>query len=394
MAVKDRTTKMANFSTSVREIDFVTRFGANWEALQNILGISRPIRKAPGTKLTVTEAEITLQSGNVSEGDEIPYSLASVADREIGDVTFEKYAKGVSIESVAKYGARKAVQMTDDALLNKLQKNICDKFYTFLKTGTLTYTATTWQMAMAMAKGNVLNMWSAMDKDITEVVAFVNVLDFYAYVGAAEISIQTAFGMQYVKDFMGYNTVFLLDSNRVPRNKVLATPVENIVVYYADPSDSDFAELGLEYTVAGETPFVGFHAEGNYSHAVGETYAIMAMFLFAEYLNGISVVTVEASGSLGTVTVASAAGTATGDSAVTVTYTLGAGETAYMKDATAAAEPAYLTDFDPTGWTKLTFTSGTAQNMEGLTSGNNLTVIVVNGAGQVVAGGHATIVVK
>ena len=31
-------------SVTAREMDFVTRFGDNWEALRNILGIMRPIR--------------------------------------------------------------------------------------------------------------------------------------------------------------------------------------------------------------------------------------------------------------------------------------------------------------------------------------------------------------
>ena len=35
----------------------------------------------------------------------------------------------------------------------------------------------------------------------------------------------------------------------------------------------------------------GFHAQGNYSTAVGESYAIMGMKLWAEYLDGIAVVT-------------------------------------------------------------------------------------------------------
>lgn len=34
---------------TAREIDFVTRFNDNWDTLRNILGIMRPIRKAPGS---------------------------------------------------------------------------------------------------------------------------------------------------------------------------------------------------------------------------------------------------------------------------------------------------------------------------------------------------------
>ena len=81
---------------------------------------------------------------------------------------------------------------------------------------------------------------------------------------------------------------------RKSRNTVIATPVENIDLYYADPGDSEFARLGLNYTVQGETNLIGFHAQGNYSTAVGETYAIMGMKLWAEYLDGIAKITVSA----------------------------------------------------------------------------------------------------
>ena len=79
MSVKDRTTKMANITVNAREQDFVTVFTQNWDALRAILGIMRPIRKAPGTKLVASKATVTLQSGSVSEGDEIPYSQAAVS---------------------------------------------------------------------------------------------------------------------------------------------------------------------------------------------------------------------------------------------------------------------------------------------------------------------------
>ena len=36
-------------NVTAREVDFVTRFDDNWDALRNILGIMRPIRKAPGS---------------------------------------------------------------------------------------------------------------------------------------------------------------------------------------------------------------------------------------------------------------------------------------------------------------------------------------------------------
>ena len=73
---------------------------------------------------------------------------------------------------------------------------------------------------------------------------------------------------------------------------MIALPVENIDLYYIDPSDSEFEQLGLSYTVEGETNLIGFHAQGNYSTAVGESYALMGMSLWAEYLDGVAVITI------------------------------------------------------------------------------------------------------
>lgn len=289
---KENLTTQAQFTVAAREQDFVSVFTSNWDALRAIMGIMRPIRKAPGTKLVSNKASVTLQDGSVGEGEEIPYSLAKVEPVAYGDITVEKYAKAVSIESVAKYGAEVAVQKTDEAFLNELQKVVLTKFYTFLKTGTLKANETTWQRALAMAKGAVLDKFQKMRKTVTEVVGFANILDFYDYLGDKEITIQTMFGLNYVENFLGYKTLFLLSEPDIARNQVIALPVENIDLYYIDPSDSDFAKLGLNYTVQGETNLIGFHVEGNYKTAVGEAFALMGMALWAEYLDGIAVYTV------------------------------------------------------------------------------------------------------
>lgn len=283
-------------TVTAREMDFVNRFGDNWDALRNILGIMRPIRKTPGTSLVSYTAEIALESGAVEPGEVIPYSKATITQAAKADLTIEKYAKAVPIEDVNKYGAEIAVEKSDDAFLTKLQNVVLTKFYTFLKTGTLTKTATTWQDALAKAQGEVLNKFATMQKDVTAVVGFANILDAYDYLGAADITVQTQFGLTYIKDFLGYSTLFLLPAAQIDRNMVIATPVENIDLYYIDPSDSEFARLGLSYTTQGETNLIGFHAQGNYSTAVGESYALMGMALWAEYLDGIAKITVSAGG--------------------------------------------------------------------------------------------------
>ena len=297
MSGKSNLTVQSDITIKAREFDFVTRFNKNWDALRTILGIMRPIEKTPGTRLVSYETTMksdALQGGaSVGEGDEIPYTEFEVKPVSYGDITLEKYAKAVSIEAVSKYGAEVAVQRTDDEFLNQLQSNVLTKFYSFLKTGTLISVEPTFQMALAMAKGKVIDKFNKMRRNVTEIVGFVNVLDVYEYIGAAEITIQTAFGFQYIQNFMGYSTLFLLSEPDIARGIVIATPVENIDLYYVDPSNSDFARLGLNYTVAGETNLIGFHANGDYSHAVGESFALLGMTLWAEYLDGIAVVEID-----------------------------------------------------------------------------------------------------
>lgn len=337
MAAKNNLIKTADIQVMAREIDFVTRFERNWEHLREILGIMRPIKKQPGAILKSKYAEGALADGNVGEGEEIPYSKFTVKEKEYAEMTIEKYAKAVSIESIKDHGYENAVQMTDDEFLFQLTTMVTGRFYDYLNTGTLTATEATFQMALAMAKGLVENKFKMMHRTATGVVGFVNILDVYEYIGAADITIQNQFGFQYIKDFMGFNTIFLLSEGEIQRGRIIATPVENIVLYYVDPNESDFVRAGLVYTVSGETNLIGFHTQGDYKHAVSEAFAIMGLTLFAEYIDAIAVVSMTDDTTLGTLTVTSAAGTKTGDTKVTVSPGL---ETGHMYKYKVAADSA------------------------------------------------------
>lgn len=283
-------TKVENIDVTAREIDFVTRFARNWESLKEILGIMRDVTKENGTTLTLKKATVEL-ADSVGEGEEIPYSQATVTETPYEDITIEKYAKAVSIEAVSKWGAEVAVQMTDDEFLNELQGNVLDRFYTFLQTGTLTTKQTTFQMAIAIAIGAVKDKFKKMRKDSTAIVVFVNTLDAYRYLGAANLTVQTMFGMDYVENFMGADKMIL--SSEIPAGKVIATPEANIILYHVNPANSGFRQLGLEYTTDGETNLIGFHANGNYSTAVGESFALLGLTLLCEFIDAISVVTID-----------------------------------------------------------------------------------------------------
>lgn len=283
-----------NFSSvTAREIDFVSRFAKNWDALKTLLGITRAIKKDPGTSLVSYEAKMVGELHSAEgEGEKIPFTEFEVVQSRKEDLKIDKYAKAVTIEAVAKYGASIAVEKTDEEFLNVLQTVVLTDFYDFLKSGQLTSNEDSFQMALAMARAQVIDKFNKLRRTVTDIVGFANVLDAYKYLGEANITVQTSFGIQYIKDFMGYKTLFLLSEPDIPRNTVIALPVENIDLYYIDPSDSDFAKLGLQYTVDGETNLIGFHANGNYSTATGESYALMGMKLWAEYIDGIAVVNI------------------------------------------------------------------------------------------------------
>lgn len=359
-------TKSNMMDVGVREVDFVTQFSKNWDALSDILGTMRLIRKEPGTTLKYRVATVQLlgqQNGseespvtikpimrpgetsggddasseesvslkdtnniqnntsdensykaiaerlqkynpkyatfgrsNVPEGSVIPYSWGTVAEVPFGELTVDKYAKAVSLESINSYGYDIAVQETDNEFLNELQGMVLTDFYAFLRAcgsadgavaSETSESAKTWQQCLALARGRCLNEFMKMRRTVTDVIGFANIMDLYTYLGDAPITVQTAFGLSYVQNFMGYSTLLLLSDNEIPQGTVLATPANNIVLYYCDPSHSEFARAGLQYTVDGDTPLIGFHTQGNYNTAVSECFAIMGMTMICEFVDGV-----------------------------------------------------------------------------------------------------------
>lgn len=361
---------MTAANLAAREVEFVSEFNKTWDALREILGVMRPIRKQPGTVLESVEATVTL-ANSVAEGEDIGFSKVDYTKSVKEDLTVEKYAIATTIEAVAKYGAKLAVEKAEDAFKDQLTSTVMGRFYTFLQSGTLTSTEASFQMAVAMAIGKVADKFKKLHKGIGDIVVFVNTLDAYRYLGAANLTIQSKFGIQYVEDFMGAKRMIL--SSDIDEGKVIATPVNNIDLYYIDPNDSDFVQLGLEFTVEGETNLIGYHLEGNYKNATGEGYALMGMKLFAEYIDGIAVVTIgdEPDTTLSALAVGSLTLTPTFDADVTeyaaTTENATNTVTATATDSNATVE-LYLGETKQTG-TTITWASGE----------NVLKVVVTNG---------------
>lgn len=379
----------AQIQIRAREIDFVTSFGKNIQALLDVMGITRMIRKENGSALKVRTVEGVLQSGDVAEGEEIPMSQYTVKEEVIDTIKIEKFRKGVPLEAIAEKGYDAAVQQTDDEMKSDLQKNVTNKFYDQLKKGSLTGYESTWQMAVATAIGKVKNKFDSMNRTATGTAVFVSILDVYKYVGAANITTQTAFGMTYMQDFLGADVVFM--SSRIPENVVIATPLNNLLAYYVDPADSEFVRAGLSYTVDPETGFIGFHAQGTYERAISDLFAIMGVRLLAEYQDAIAYISVGSSDTqtLGTLTLTSAEGSESGKTQISVAEQLSSINNVfkYKIGASAATEVTY--GMDVKTWTRWDGESEIAT-----TDGYHVTVVEADSSYKAVASGDVAADVK
>lgn len=384
-AALDGMTGSPQIMVKAREIDFVTSFAKNMQALLDIMGITRMIRKENGSALRVRTASGTLESGDVAPGEEIPLSQYTVQDKVVGTIKIKKYRKGVPLEAIAEKGYAAAVDQTDQEFRSDLRNVILGNFYDVLNSGSLAGHETTWQMAVSMAIGRVKDKFEKMQRTATGVAVFVNTIDLYKYLGGAQITTQTAFGMTYVEDYLGADVMFI--SSKIPENTVVATPLNNLIAYYVDPADSEFVQAGLSYTVDSETGFIGFHAQGNYERAISDMFAIMGVSLMVEYLDAVANIAVGSADTqtLKTLTVTSAAGEYEGTTNIAVDPALMSMNNVYKyKEAASATDVTY--GMDVKAWTRWDGESPITA-----TNGNHITVVEADqnykavGSGDVVA---------
>ena len=227
-----------------------------------------------------------------------------------------------------------------------------------------------------------------MKRTATGVAVWVNTLDVYRYLGAAAITMQTAFGFEYMKNFLGADLVFI--TSEIPENVVVATPLNNIMAYYVDPGDSEFAKAGLSYTTDPTTGFIGFHTQGNYERAISDTFALMGLRLFCEYLDAIAYISVGSADTqtLGSLTVTSAAGSETGKTKLEVKEQLMSMKNNWKyKDAAAATTVKYGDDVK--NWSKW---DGEAEIAS--TAGHHITLVECDMNYKAVRSGDVTVTVK
>lgn len=268
-----------------REIDFTYRFSESIKKLMEALGVTRKIPKQAGTVLKAYKATGTLQDGNVAEGDLIPLSKYVTEPVSFDEITLKKWRKATSAEAIVEKGYNQAVVMTTDAMLKDVQKGIRADFFTFLATGTGEATGATFQAALAQAWGQLQVLFE--DDDIQSVY-FMNPLDVADYLATANISLQSAFGMTYVENFLGLGTVIFNSS--VPKGKIYATAKDNLVLYYIPVNGADLNEA-FSFT-SDQTGLIGIHEAPDYTNMTASDTVVSGIVLFAERLDGVVVGTI------------------------------------------------------------------------------------------------------
>ena len=268
-----------------REIDFTYRFGDSIKKLMEALGVTRKIAKQAGTVLKAYKATGTLQDGNVAEGDLIPLSKYVTQPVTFEEITLKKWRKATSAEAIVEKGYNQAVTMTTDAMLKDVQKGIRADFFSFIGTGTGVASGATFQATLAQAWGQLQVLFE--DDDIQSVY-FMNPLDVADYLATANITLQTAFGMTYVENFLGLGTVIFNSS--VPKGKIYATAKENLVLYYIPVNGADLNEA-FSFT-SDQTGLIGIHEAPDYTNMTASDTVVSGIVLFAERLDGVVVGTI------------------------------------------------------------------------------------------------------
>lgn len=279
MATENNTIMSSDLAT-IRSVDFNYQFTGGIKKLMEALGVTRKIAVQEGAPLKAIKVTGTLQNGIVAEGDLIPLSKYESDEVTLGEAELYKWRKATTAEAILKSGYDQAVGETTDKMVKDIQRAIRTNLFTFLATGTGEATGATLQPALANAWGKLQVLW---EDDAVDTVYFLNPLDVSDYLGAAQISMQTAFGMNYVENFLGLGTVFL--NSNVHQGEFYATAKENIIMYFIDIANGDIGRA-FKLTVD-ETGYIGIREYLDEDTARVMDLVMSGVTFFPERIDGI-----------------------------------------------------------------------------------------------------------
>lgn len=283
MPAETNSTRITN--ATALSLDLVNKFNNRMKSLYELLGINRVLKVQNGSSITVYKAAtVTLDNTEVAPGDIIPLSKVELQAAEVIPMVWDKKRKAVPAEDIQKYGFNTAIEMTDDALIRELQKKIRTDLIANLATGTGTATGANLQEVFAQNWGKVTSTFS---EDDVQVISFINNMDAADYLGSAEITTQTLFGMQYLEGFMNNKLVFMHPS--IPEGTVYSTADQNLIAAFVDMTNANLDEFDF---VNDSTGAIGVTHDINKQRLTAETITASAVKLYAEVLDGVVVGTI------------------------------------------------------------------------------------------------------
>lgn len=280
MAVLENTMNSSNY-LEVADKDFVNVFGNQIESLQEMLGIQRATKMNIGDTIKTYKSSVTLANGKIAPGDVIPLSTTKREPDQTYTLEYNKYRKLVPAEEIQKRGFAVAVADSDDLMIRQIQENIRNDLFTQVTSTKKTADAFGVQDGFAKAWGNVNTAFAG---EGAGTIVFVNPLDVSDYLSKQNISVQTAFGLTYLTNFM--NTTTTIVTSQIQKGTMYATAPENLNLSYANVSGGEIAKAGFGFT-SDKTGIIGITRDVEKDRISVSTYAMYAIKLFAERTDGV-----------------------------------------------------------------------------------------------------------
>lgn len=261
-------------------IDFTNRLATNIVELQNVLGVTNMIPMAAGTLIKMYKTTVSNSPAQVAEGEDIALTEIKREPASTIELKLNKYRKQTTAESIQKAGQAIAVNETDNKLISIVRSDIKKAFYAALAKGTGTAEGANLQAGLAKGWGAVKKFFR--DYDATPVF-FVSADDVAGYLAAAQITLQTAFGFDYVENFLGLGTAVV--TPELAAGTAYATAKENLNGAYIPASGGDVANaFGL---TTDETGLVGMTHEPSTTNASITTLVLSGVTFFPEMTDGV-----------------------------------------------------------------------------------------------------------
>lgn len=266
-------------------IDHASKLTGSLKTLQKVLGITDMTPMNAGSVIKIYKLEQTNTPEQVAEGEKINLTKFTRTLARTIELTLKKYRKVTTAEDIQKVGKDLAVNQTDEKLISGIQKDIKNNFFDVLLTGTGAASGNGLQGTLAQVWGKLQTIFD--DEDVSPVY-LVSSDDIADYLGSAQVTMQNAFGMSYIEDFLGLGTVIV--SPKVTKGKVIGTAKENLFGAYAPAGSGDVGRsLGL---TSDSTGYVGMkHYVADEEASLG-TLAMANVVFYPELLDGVVVGTI------------------------------------------------------------------------------------------------------